>query len=187
MNNLHAFITRDLIITRNRQGMSLIEVMVAGVLLAIMITIIIGAFQQLKHRQHFVATQQTQIWAVHHLVEQVKSMVQMRPKRHTSDDKTMVDALNAMKDKVSENLDTAMPIVWSHRRIESSEKSAAGNLKLCPECQGRMGYLVVPLKNFPGYVLTIAISHPEIFMQQLDEKNSATDVVVYKQFILGSS
>ncbi len=170
---------------KKQGGMTIIEAMVAGTILAVILGIIMSAMQQIRQRQRYVATQQAQIWAVHHLVEQVKSMVATRPNATAAE--TMETALSTMKALVENDRDTNMPIVWSHRRVESSKDTATDNLKLCPLCKGRMGYRVVPLKNFTGYVLTIAISHPEIFMQKFDENKEASDIIVFKQFILGSS
>ncbi len=167
-------------------GVSLLEALIGGTILAAVIVMIAGSYQQLKKRQRYVITQQTKIWAINHLVEQVKSMVALRPNPGGAK-KSMEEALDDFKVQVTGSPDTTMPIVWSHRRIESSQPSAKENLALCPTCIGRMGYDVQPLNNFPGYVLTIAISHPEIFLQQEDKNKKKTDIIVYKQFVLGSS
>ena len=167
-------------------GMSILEALVAGAILAAVIVGIMGSVQQLKKRQRYVITKQTEIWAVSHLVEQVKSMASFRPNLGNEESKTMAAALEDFKTKVATVPDEAMPIVWSQRRIESTHETATENLALCPSCIGRLGYAVAPLANFPGYVLTIAISHPEIFMQKT-ENDKQIDIVIYKQFVLGSS
>ena len=171
---------------RSQRGMTIVEVMIAGVILAIVVGILIMAFEQIKKRQRYMATQQTQIWAVNHLVEQVKSLVAFRPNANAKEPATTMEAaLTNFQTAVQQNPEQYMPIVWSYDRIESSQDSAAANLALCPHCKGRLGYWVMPLQNFPGHVLTIAISHPDIFMQT-EEGDKKVDNIVYKQFVLGS-
>ena len=164
---------------RDNKGMTLIEVMVAGTILAITLGLVIGGFQQIKKRQRYTATKQMQMWAMYHLVEEVKADIATTTgvQEYTLDDSlsTFQGIVEAERPNYNTMKSSGTIRYWSHKKIVNDKA-------LCSNCKGVMVWQVYPLKDFPGFVLNIGISHPEIFMQDED----SNDVVVYRQFILGS-
>ncbi|MBP5297337.1 MAG: prepilin-type N-terminal cleavage/methylation domain-containing protein [Bacteriovoracaceae bacterium] len=162
---------------KSKQGMSLIEAMVAGTILAIILVLIIGAFQQLKKRQRFETIKQASMWQVYHLVEGIKSNIGA-----VSGDKTytMSEALEQFK-KGDGVLDLHS---WSHKKDRCEKEKTVNGKKIEDlSCKGEISHGIYPLKDFPGVTLVIGISHPEIFLQADDTKEK---LVIYKQYILGS-
>ena len=188
---------------RHNKGMTLIEAMVAGTILAITMGLVIGAFQQIKQRQRYTATKQNQMWAVYYLVEEVKAGLETST---GIKEYSMSDALDNFKKIVeparANNLagitvggDNGVDGLryWSHKRVSSmickSDEKWCLNNGGCPfpaACPGRIMWKFVPLENFPGFVLTVGISHPEIFLEEFDANKNAKPIVVYRQFVLGS-
>ena len=156
--------------TLHKKGMSLIEVMVAGAILAIILVLIIGGFEQIKKRQRYESIKQASMWQVYHLVERIKYDLDPQPYIQAY---TMSEALEHFKKygSVSDG--------WSHKKSSCNPSSDL-------TCKGRIGHAIYPLKDFPGFVLVIGISHPEVFLQTFDSSGKGTDVIVYKQYILGS-
>jgi len=174
---------------QKQQGMTLIEAMVGLAILAIFLTMIIFSFKNLKAHQARLGGKQAQIRAVNTVVQRVKSVVAIQP-RVSGGSKTMAEALADLQTAVEgDDKDTAMPIVWSAHRIEGLEgftaSTYAANHAKCPVCRGRLGYTFYPLTDFPGgYVLSIAISHPDIYFKKT-VNGQTSDVIIYKQYIIG--
>ena len=100
--------------TLHKKGMSLIEVMVAGAILAIILVLIIGGFEQIKKRQRYESIKQASMWQVYHLVERIKYDLDPQPYFQAY---TMSEALEHFKKygSVSDG--------WSHKKSSCNPSS----------------------------------------------------------------
>jgi len=173
-----------------QSGMTLLENLIAGAILAVLLGMVVVTFRNLKNYQARLAAKQAQARAINTVVQRVKTVAALRPKA-TTDGISMTDALTELKSMAEENdHDKAMPIVWTINRVEGLEElktpTYAENKAKCPLCPGRLGYTLNPLSDFPGaYVLTLALSHPEIYGKVKISETQEKDIIVYKQYIIG--
>lgn len=141
-------------------GFTVMEVIVASVVLGIALTSLIGGItnlNKLRHRSQGLYGRDKQIAA---LLESVRSNV--RSYRATFTD---ADAMIGAQSATEAMLDVAqLPMAWSNTEVTT--------VALCPKCPGRYGYVIQPFAvttsgvrvSVPGlYLVTVRVTNSELF------------------------
>ena len=132
---------------RNRRGNTLVELLVASVIVIIAITALTGYVVNLKkHTQRIFTSRSRSV--------QIQKVVQML----LADPKLFKVNFDASLSSTCTVLDNAtLPLAWDNNNV--------ADLKNCKGCPGRLGYTIQPFPDSSRrgiYVVTIRITHPTL-------------------------
>lgn len=136
-----------------KQGVTLIETVVAMAILGIISGSLVSAIGQYNSQRDRIVTLGSRDIQIAGLVENIRSNLQFFQSSYEgysrSDSVQSIDVLLPNKE--------SLPLAWS-------TDGAISNIADCVRCEGRMGMLIQPIKNFtaPLFVITLRVSHPEI-------------------------
>lgn len=133
-----------------RRGMTLIEVLIGAVLLGLTAAFSLQALDNLNASKTRAFGLQGRSDIVYSLLENLRENVayyQTSFEEATLHDEESLDLLLPPD---------ALPYAWSQSRMSTPEE--------CPECPGRYGYVIQPVKGKAAlYRITIRLSNPEVF------------------------
>ena len=132
---------------KNKNGFSFIEVIVASGVLAVVIYIFGSGSTFLSGRNKDLEELLIMERHVNSLYENIQSNIDIY--QITYDPKSFNDNSDPR------TLSKYLPLVWDMNVLTSIES--------CPDCPGRMGFIIVPLNGYRGlYKLTIRVTHPNV-------------------------
>lgn len=132
---------------KNQKGFTLVEVLIAGGILAAVVYWFAGGTTFLSKRNKQLEELMIMERHVNALYENIQSNIDVY--QVTYDPREFND--NADPSKLKDYL----PMAWDMKILT--------DVKNCKECPGRMGYVIVPLDGYRGlYKLTIRATHPKV-------------------------
>ena len=134
---------------RNQKGVTLIEVVIGGALLATVLTLFINSGRMSSDLVENVELQTILGKNIQTYIESITSNIGY----YQID---FEDVANFTEEEDSEKLSELLPLAWNKRVITEIE--------LCDKCPGRLGFVVIPLSNeYRGlFKVIFKATHPEL-------------------------
>ncbi len=130
-------------IIRNQKGFTIIESLVALALLAIVISISYSSIQQVRNLSAQVSSGESSEKQVLQIIENVRSNMNIYKANYEYYTNESADLLLATE---------KLSMAW--------DKNMDTEVKNCPACKGRYGYVLQPYEKYRGlYVLTLKITN----------------------------
>lgn len=139
-------------ITLNQTGFSMVEVLVAIAILGMGITIALNGINFIGDKKDSIDRGATQEGLLTGLIESIRLNIAM--------EKVDFDAEAFLQNTTYKDVHNSLRLCWVHDGIIPVETF--------PECPGRIGYVVTPLKVGPLemrglYKITVRMTHAELF------------------------